>query len=103
MEAIYEPVQMGEPDALRLMDDQTELEVVDFVARGLGLQRVGFILAQAYKSRQTENGSTDDENGTQESHYTMSSRDLYAAAKRQSSGKQYKNIHAMCCEFFVTF
>uniref|UniRef100_A0A803MRX3 MPN domain-containing protein n=1 Tax=Chenopodium quinoa TaxID=63459 RepID=A0A803MRX3_CHEQI len=44
---IYEPPQMGEEERLLLMRDSEEEKLVDAIATGLGMRKVGFIFTQA--------------------------------------------------------
>lgn len=44
---IYEPPQLGEEERLLLMRDTDEESLVDAIATGLGMRRVGFIFTQA--------------------------------------------------------
>lgn len=64
---IYEPPQLGEEERLVLMRDSGEEKVVDAIANGLGMRRVGFIFTQAV--------------GQDKKDYTMSHLEIAQAVK----------------------
>ncbi|KAL0918610.1 hypothetical protein M5K25_010628 [Dendrobium thyrsiflorum] len=70
---IYEPPQVGTEDALTLLRDPEEEKLVDAIATGLGMRRVGFVFTQAV-GREGKG------------EYTMSRREVIQAAELQAEG-----------------
>ncbi|PKU63690.1 NPL4-like protein 2 [Dendrobium catenatum] len=70
---IYEPPQVGTEDILTLLRDPEEEKLVDAIATGLGMRRVGFVFTQAV-GREGKG------------EYTMSSREVIQAAELQAEG-----------------
>lgn len=68
---IYEPPQLGTEDALTLLRDPEEEKLVDVIAIGLGMRRVGFVFTQAV-GREGKG------------EYTMSRREVIQAAELQA-------------------
>ncbi|KAK9756203.1 hypothetical protein RND81_01G080500 [Saponaria officinalis] len=64
---IYEPPQVGKEDALILMRNSEEEKIVDAIASGLGMRRVGFIFTQSV--------------GQDKDDYTMSSFEVAQAVE----------------------
>lgn len=71
---IYEPPQQGTEEALALLRDPDEEALVEAIAAGLGMRRVGFIFTQAVGRK----GGTGE--------YTMSGREVLQAAELQAEG-----------------
>ncbi|URD89439.1 NPL4 family [Musa troglodytarum] len=71
---VYEPPQQGSEDAATLFRDPDEEALVEAIAAGLGMRRVGFIFSQAVGRKA----------GTAE--YTMSGREVLQAAEMQAEG-----------------
>ncbi|KAJ8510448.1 hypothetical protein OPV22_000882 [Ensete ventricosum] len=71
---VYEPPQQGSEDAAALFRDPDEEALVEAIAAGLGMRRVGFIFTQAVGRKA----------GTAE--YTMSGREVLQAAEMQAEG-----------------
>ncbi|THU44159.1 hypothetical protein C4D60_Mb02t04460 [Musa balbisiana] len=71
---VYEPSQQGSEDAATLFRDPDEEALVEAIAAGLGMRRVGFIFSQAVGRKA----------GTAE--YTMSGREVLQAAEMQAKG-----------------
>ncbi|CAL9075677.1 NPL4 family [Musa troglodytarum] len=71
---VYEPPQQGSEDAAALFRDPDEEALVEAIASGLGMRRVGFIFTQAVGRKA----------GTAE--YTMSGREVLQAAEMQAEG-----------------
>ncbi|OAY69436.1 NPL4-like protein [Ananas comosus] len=72
---IYEPPQQGAADALLLMRDPDEEALVEAIAAGLGMRRVGFVFTQAVGRRASPTGE-----------YTLSGREVLQAAELQAEG-----------------
>ncbi|KAG0501125.1 hypothetical protein HPP92_001197 [Vanilla planifolia] len=70
---IYEPPQTGTEDALVLLRDPEEEKLVEAIATGLGMRRVGFVFTQAV-GREGKG------------EYTMSRREVIQAAELQTEG-----------------
>lgn len=70
---IYEPPQVGTEDALTLLRDPDEEKLVEAIAIGLGMRRVGFVFTQAV-GREGKG------------EYTMSRREVIQAAELQAEG-----------------
>lgn len=64
---IYEPPQVGTEETLMLMRDSEEEKLVDAIAMGLGMRRVGFIFTQTIEQNKEE--------------YTMSNLEVAQAAE----------------------
>ncbi|CAL9079030.1 unnamed protein product [Musa textilis] len=71
---VYEPPQQGSEDAATLFRDPDKEALVEAIAAGLGMRRVGFIFSQAVGRKA----------GTAE--YTMSGREVLQAAEMQAEG-----------------
>ncbi|PKA62273.1 NPL4-like protein 2 [Apostasia shenzhenica] len=71
---IYEPPQAGTEDALVLLRDLEEEKLVEAIAIGLGMRRVGFVFTQAI-GREGKG------------EYTMSRREVIQAAELQTEGE----------------
>ncbi|KAJ8466122.1 hypothetical protein OPV22_028674 [Ensete ventricosum] len=71
---VYEPPQQGSEDAATLFRDPDEEALVEAIAAGLGMRRVGFIFSQAVGRKA----------GTAE--YTMSGREVLQAVEMQAEG-----------------
>lgn len=71
---IYEPPQQGSEDAAALFRDADEEALVEAIAAGLDMRRVGFIFTQAVGHKA----------GT--ARYTMSGREVLQAAEMQAEG-----------------
>ncbi|KAK9146815.1 hypothetical protein Sjap_006718 [Stephania japonica] len=69
---IYEPPQQGTEDRLVLMRDVEEERLVEAIAIGMGMRRVGFIFTQTI--------------GQSKGDYTMSSSEVAQAAELQAEG-----------------
>lgn len=74
VEFIYEPPQQGTEEYLSLLRDPEEEALVEAIAAGLGMRRVGFIFTQAVGAR----GSKGE--------FTMSAREVLLAAELQAEG-----------------
>jgi nuclear protein localization protein 4 homolog len=72
---IYEPPQQGTEDALILLRDPEEERLVNAIAAGMGMTRVGFIFTQAVGRRKSETGE-----------YTLSAREVVQAVTLQAEG-----------------
>ncbi|XP_072954682.1 NPL4-like protein [Typha angustifolia] len=72
---IYEPPQSGTEDALALHRDPEEERLVEAIAAGMGMRRVGFVFTQAVGRKGSETGE-----------YTMSGREVLQAAELQAEG-----------------
>lgn len=72
---IYEPPQQGTEDALNLLRDPDEERLVDAIAAGMGMRRVGFIFTQAVGRKKSETGE-----------YTLSGREVAQAVALQEEG-----------------
>ncbi|XP_020581782.1 NPL4-like protein 2 [Phalaenopsis equestris] len=70
---IYEPPQAGTEDALTLLRDPEEEKLVEAIAMGLGMRRVGFVFTQAV-GREGKG------------EYTMSRREILQAAELRAEG-----------------
>ncbi|KAK8946523.1 NPL4-like protein 1 [Platanthera zijinensis] len=70
---IYEPPQVGTEDVLTLLRDPEEEKLVEAIAIGLGMRRVGFVFTQAV-GREGKG------------EYTMSRREVIQAAELQAEG-----------------
>ncbi|XP_074275558.1 NPL4-like protein 2 [Silene latifolia] len=64
---IYEPPQLGKEDRLFLLRDSEEEKIVDAIASGLGMKRVGFIFTQSV--------------GQEKDNYTMSGFEVAQAVE----------------------
>ncbi|KAJ3669664.1 hypothetical protein LUZ60_011614 [Juncus effusus] len=76
VEFIYEPPQQGTEDVLTLLPDPEEEKLVDAIAIGLGMRRVGFIFTQAVGRKKSETGE-----------YTLSAREVAQAVALQAEGQ----------------
>ncbi|MQL76896.1 hypothetical protein Taro_009300 [Colocasia esculenta] len=74
VEFIYEPPQQGSEEYLTLLRDPDEEALVEAIAAGLGMRRVGFIFTQAVGARGVKG------------EYTMSAREVLLAAELQAEG-----------------
>lgn len=72
---IYEPPQQGTEDALALLRDLEEERLVDAIAAGMGMRRIGFLFTQAVGRRKSETGE-----------YTLSGREVAQAVALQAEG-----------------
>ncbi|KAL1825891.1 hypothetical protein DCAR_0314086 [Daucus carota subsp. sativus] len=70
---IYEPPQQGGEEGLVLMRDEGEERIVDAIALGLGMRRVGFIFTQTLSQSKFD--------------YTLSSREVLQAAELQGESE----------------
>lgn len=70
---IYEPPQEGSEEGLVLLRDPDEEKIVDAIALGLGMRRVGFIFTQAISQNKHD--------------YTLSSREVLQAAELQGESE----------------
>lgn len=68
---IYEPPQQGTVDSLILMRDPEEEALVEAIAAGLGMRRVGFVFTQAIGRK---------------GEYTLSAREVIQAAELHAEG-----------------
>ncbi|KAI7732408.1 hypothetical protein M8C21_024483 [Ambrosia artemisiifolia] len=71
---IYEPPQQGTEDSLVLMRDENEERVVEAIALGLGMRKVGFMFTQ-----------TVGQQGKRE--YTLSNREVLQAVEMQGESE----------------
>ncbi|KAL2928876.1 NPL4-like protein 2 [Bienertia sinuspersici] len=69
---IYEPPQLGQEESLVLMRDSGEENIVDAIATGLGMRKVGFIFTQAV--------------GQDKKDYTMSHLEVAQAIELHAEG-----------------
>ncbi|CAI9107984.1 OLC1v1007482C1 [Oldenlandia corymbosa var. corymbosa] len=69
---IYEPPQQGTEDNLLLMRDPDEERIVEALALGFGMRRVGFIFTQTISQDKKD--------------YTMSNKEILQAAELQAEG-----------------
>ncbi|KAJ3704582.1 hypothetical protein LUZ61_008287 [Rhynchospora tenuis] len=72
---IYEPPQQATEDLLTLLRDPDEERLVDAIASGLGMTRVGFIFTQAVGRKKSDTGE-----------YTLSAREVAQAVALQAEG-----------------
>lgn len=70
---IYEPPQAGTQDELILLRDEDEERIVDAIAEGMGMRRVGFVFTQAV-GREGKG------------EYTMSRKEVAQAAELMAEG-----------------
>ena len=70
VEFIYEPPQQGTVERLLLLRDKEEEDLVEAIAAGLGLRRLGFIFTQAVGANEGAKGE-----------YTMSAHEVLQAAE----------------------
>ncbi|XP_019188390.1 PREDICTED: NPL4-like protein 2 [Ipomoea nil] len=78
---IYEPPQQGTEDKLLLLRDPDEEKIVDAIAIGLGMRKVGFIFTQSV---------TQDKKD-----YTMSNSEVLQAAELHGEGELKEWVTAM--------
>uniref|UniRef100_A0A7N0SYK7 MPN domain-containing protein n=1 Tax=Kalanchoe fedtschenkoi TaxID=63787 RepID=A0A7N0SYK7_KALFE len=69
---IYEPPQEGSEEVLTLLRDPEEEKLVDAIAMGLGMRKVGFIFTQTVSQDKKD--------------YTMSNREVLQAAELHAEG-----------------
>lgn len=69
---IYEPPQQGTEEKLILLRDPEEEKIVEAIAMGMGMRRVGFIFTQTISQNKND--------------YTMSNSEILQAAELQAEG-----------------
>lgn len=86
--AIYEPPQESSRDSIRLLPDEKE-EVVEHLAQGLGLRRVGWIF--------TDLLAEDVQKGTVK--YTRNGTTYFLSAQECIMAGHYQNLHPNPCKY----